>query len=106
MREADFTIPIFNRVLIVRDSEGLYEDAKLRRSLASGKVSKKDNMRICGHDPNDMAVLGIEKPGLCRILVVDEPWHIPLSITTYGCNAEVEEIVEYAASRVEHQVLA
>ena len=70
------------------------------------KKKKKDNLHICGHDPNDMAVLGIEKPGLCRTLVADEPWHIPLSITTYECNAEAEEIIEYTTSRVEHQVLA
>ena len=33
-------------------------------------------MRIRGHNPNDMTILGIERQGLCCILVVNGPSHI------------------------------
>ena len=78
MREAKFTLPIFNRALVVRDSEGLHNDARMPPVL--GKVSKKDDMGICGHDRKDIAFLGIERPGPCCILVVNKPWHIPHDI--------------------------
>ena len=66
MSEAEFSLPIFNRALIIRDSEGLYDGAWLRQ-CGIGKVPKKDNMRIYEHDPKDTG-----RPGPCSILVVNE----------------------------------
>jgi hypothetical protein len=67
-------------------------------------------MRICGHDFHDNAVPGFERPGPCCILIVSVSdgkfYTILLLVTTYECNAEVGEFVEYACSRVECQVLA
>ena len=66
MREAKSTLPIFNRALVVGDSEGLHNDARMPPVLS--KVSKKDDMGICGHDRNDIAFLGIERPGPCILV--------------------------------------
>ena len=58
VRELELTLPIFNRAVIIRDSEGLYDDTTPR---LTAKDLKKDEMRICGHDLKGIAFLGIEQ---------------------------------------------
>ena len=72
VREAEFTLPIFNRAVIIRDSEGLH-DPTPRPGLLTAKDLEKDKVRICEHDLKAIAFLGIEQRGPCCILVANEP---------------------------------